>query len=160
MKKVVRLNENDIENLVKKIISEENKSINEGPLGWMRKKFNSDEEVGLAILKGIGLGEAFGLVKTRDRNYHDTYTFELGGHNVTITKGYDHNGMNTYSLEIDNENMEISRYTLIKIVYEAENITDQPRKQKLQNIKTSMSRYNLPDEERKKLEDTDTYFEK
>ena len=159
MKKVIRLNENDIENLVKKIISEENKSINEGPLGWMRKKLNSDEEVGLAILKGIRLGEAFGLVKTQDRNYDDTYIFELGGHNVTITKGYDGNGMTTYRLEIDSESMEISRYTLIKIIYEAENITDQPRKQKVQNIKTSMSRYNLPDDERKKLEDTDTYFE-
>lgn len=159
MKKVIRLNENDIENLVKKIISEENKSINEGPLGWMRKKLNSDEEVGLAILKGIRLGEAFGLVKTQDRNYDDTYIFELGGHNVTVTKGYDRNGGNNYNLEIDGENMEVSPNTINKIVYEAENITDQPRKQKLQNIKTSMSRYNLPDEERKKLEDTDTYFE-
>ena len=43
MKKVIRLNENDIEKIIKKIISEERKSINEGPLGWIKKKFYKDE---------------------------------------------------------------------------------------------------------------------
>ena len=44
MKKTIRLNENDIEKLVRKIISEEKESINEGVFDWVRSKRFSDEE--------------------------------------------------------------------------------------------------------------------
>jgi hypothetical protein len=45
MKKIVRLTETDVQRLVKKIIREEKKSINEGGLfDWVRGKRFSDEE--------------------------------------------------------------------------------------------------------------------
>lgn len=158
MKKVIRLNEKDVENLVKKIISEENKSINEGPLDWVRKKRFSDEEVALAILKGVELGEAFGLNRNNVDWRNDIYTFQLGGHDVEV-KIYSGVNRDSYYLKVDDEMMDTSDSVIKKIIRITSKITDQPRRKKVEDIKTSMNRYNLPDEERKKLEDTDKYFE-
>jgi len=78
MKKVIRLNENDVEKLVRKIISEEKKSINEGPLGWIRKKFNKDEELGLLILKGLNKGNVQNIrYNVLDHGFRRSYTCNL-----------------------------------------------------------------------------------
>lgn len=182
MKRVIRLNENDIEKLVKKIISEESKSINEGPLGWLRKKFNDDEELGLTILKGVKTGDATITerpgafsIQRRGRNEEKGYRFTLAGHTIVakwskIDKfkldGSNYSN-NTYGLTVDGEKLEVSDNTIKSIISVLTEKDKRPTssvpkrisRDKKQEITTSLNRYNLPDEERKKIEDPSTYFD-
>ena len=183
MKRVIRLNENDIEKLVKKIISEESKSINEGPLGWLRKKFNDDEELGLTILKGVKTGDATITerpgafrIQRRGRNEEKGYRFTLAGHTIVakwskIDK-FKLDGTNysnsEYGLTVDGEKLEVSNNTVKSIIGmlaekdrrpTTSSVPKRVTKDKKQEITTSLNRYNLPDEERKKIEDPSTYFD-
>lgn len=165
MKKVIRLNENDVERLVRKIISEEKVSINEGPLGWIRKKFNQDEEVGLLIIKALESGDIEEVRYLRDLGIlrEDVYTSNINGHRVesrhciSSKSGSDH-----YSVRIDGEQIELSSKTarkIYKLMAQIEQIPNLKRRnEKLGDIKTSLGRYNLPAEERKSLENHDTFF--
>lgn len=171
MKKVIRLNENDVERLVRKIISEEKVSINEGPLGWIRKKFNQDEEVGLLIIKALESGDIEEVRYLRTPNFlkplgilrEDVYTSNINGHRVesrhyiSSKSGSDH-----YSVRIDGEQIELSSKTarkIYKLMAQIEQIPNLKRRnEKLGDIKTSLGRYNLPAEERKSLENPDTFF--
>lgn len=78
--KVVRLNEKDIENLVRRIIKEE-KTIKEGPVDWVRSKFNKDEDLALLIYKGINSGNVEDL---RGGYKEGVYYFRLDGHSISI----------------------------------------------------------------------------
>ena len=166
MKKVIRLNENDIENLVRKIISEEKKSINEGPLGWIRKKFNQDEEVGLLLIKALESGDIENVRYSRHGGvfHEDIYTSNVNGHRVESSHYFSNkSGADFYNVKIDDEPIDLSSRTAKKIyrlMVQIESIpTLTKRNEKLGNIKNSLNRYNLPDEERKKIEDSSTYFD-
>jgi len=163
MKKIVRLTETDVQRLVKKIIREEKKSINEGPLGWLRKKRNSDEELGLLILKGLEKGDVQNVTPLRN---HDRYTSDhaftctLDGHEIMVSVYYGHD--THYQLKVDGEMVEVSRHLKNKIYDLIEKIEKEPavmeKKRKLGDIKTRLSKYNLPDEERAKIDNTDDVF--
>lgn len=166
MKKVIRLNENDIENLVRKIISEEKKSINEGPLGWIRKKFNQDEEVGLLIIKALESGDIEDVRYDRGGGVlrKNIYTSNINGHRVESSHYVSlKSGGDYYTIKIDGDQIELSSRTarkIHKLMAQIEAIpTLNKRNKKLGDIKTSLSRYNLPTEERKKIEDTDSIFD-
>jgi hypothetical protein len=166
MKKVIRLNENDIENLVRKIISEEKKSINEGPLGWIRKKFNQDEEVGLLIIKALESGEIENVdyrVGTGILREH-IYTSVINGHRVEVSYYVSSkSGSDDYQVKVDGDYVELSNRTskkIYKLMAQIESIpTLKRRNQKLGELKLSLNRYNLSPEERKKIEDPSTYFD-
>lgn len=165
MKKVIRLNENDVEKLVRKIISEEKKSINEGPLNWIRKKFNQDEEVGLLIVKALESGE-IEEVEYDGQTPMNLYRYScvLNGHRVECMRHISFRGSDTFGIKIDDEQLDISTkiskkiFKLMSEIHEIPNL--KKRNEKLGNIKTSLSRYNLPSEERKNLENPETFFEK
>lgn len=155
--KIVRLNENDIEKLVKKIISEEKKSVNEvGVFDWVRSKRFSDEEEGRAILKGIKTGEVSSIYP-HSTNREKGFNFELGGHKIFVVYS-SYVRAEIYELKVDGESMDVSDSIIRKIMGEIGAIHSEPRKQKKNRIKTSLSRYNLPNEERSKIEDTDSIF--
>lgn len=172
MKKVIRLNENDIEKLVRKIISEEKKSVNEGvldfiehdkgPFGWMRKKFNNDEELGLLILKGLEKGDLQNLHYESDRGMSHIYRCNLDGHALEARRYYSMRGGSDYNLRVDGELVDVSEYTARRIYNLMADIEEEPakreRKRKISDAKTRLSVYNLPDEERNKLLDTDNMF--
>lgn len=166
MKKVIRLNENDVEKLVRKIISEEKKSINEGPLGWIRKKFNRDEELGLLILKGLEKGNLQNLrYQNLNHGFQHQYNCNLDGHEIeSIGNLNPHSsGSDYYHLSVDGEFIEVSDNTNRKIFELLGKIESEPaliqKRKKLSDAKTRLSAYNLPDEERKKIEDSDTFFQ-
>ena len=165
MKKVIRLNESDIENLVRKIISEEKKSINEGPLGWIRKKFNQDEEVGLLIIKALESGDIEDVRHDRVGGVlrEDIYTSNINGHRVESSHYVSLDLSDYYTIKIDGDQIELSSRTARKIYRLMAQIEAIPtlnkRNKKLGDIKTSLGRYNLPVEERKKIEDTDSIFD-
>ncbi len=155
--KIVRLNENDIEKLVKKIISEEKKSVNEvGVFDWVRSKRFSDEEEGRAILKGIKTGEVSSIYP-HSTNREKGFNFELGGHKIFVVYS-SYVAAEIYELKVDGESMDVSDSIIRKIMGEIGAIHSEPRKQKKNRIKNSLSRYNLPNEERSKIEDTDSIF--
>jgi len=66
-------------------------------------------------------------------------------------------------LSVDDEDIDVSEYTIKKIYYLMANIEQEPAKRekdrKISDAKTRLSAYNLPDDERKKIEDTDTFFQ-
>ena len=165
MKKVIRLNENDVEKLVRKIISEEKKSINEGPLGWIRKKFNRDEELGLLILKGLEKGNLQNLrYQNLNHGFQHQYNCNLDGHEIESRRSSSiRSGSDYYHLSVDGEFIEVSDNTNRKIFELLGKIESEPaliqKRKKLSDAKTRLSAYNLPDEERKKIEDSDTFFQ-
>lgn len=163
--KIVRLNENDIEKLVRKIISEEKKTINEGPLGWIRKKFNQDEEVGLLIIKALESGEienvdyraGVGVLRKH------IYTSVINGHRVEVSHYVSSkSGGDFYDVKVDGDAIELSNRTskkIYRLMAQIESIpTLKRRNEKLGELKLSLNRYNLSPEERRKIEDPDTYF--
>ena len=163
MKKIVRLTEIDVQRLVKKIIREEKKSINEGPLGWLRKKRNSDEELGLLILKGLEKGDVQNVTPLRNEDRYSSdhaFTCTLDGHEIMVSVYYGH-GIH-HQLKVDGESVEVSRHLKNKIYDLIEKIENEPavreKKRKLGDIKTRLSKYNLPDEERAKIDNTDEVF--
>lgn len=158
MKKVIRLNENDIENLVRKIISEEKKSINEGPLGWIRKKFNQDEEIGLLIIKALESGDIEDVSYERVNNVgpaNHIYRCDVNGHKVEVRRNIYIRSNDDYSVKVEGERIQLSNKTakkIFRLMAEIEHVpTLKKRNERLSNIKTSLSRYNLPDEERKQI---------
>lgn len=156
--KIVRLNENDIEKLVKKIISEEKKFVNEvGVFDWVRSKRFSDEEEGRTILKGIQMGDAINVRTYRSDRVGNGFEFELGGHRIIVVY-FAYVAGDFYELKVDGENMDVSESVINKIISAASEIHRKPNIERKKNIKTSLSRYNLPNEERKKIEDTDSIF--
>lgn len=161
MKKVIRLNENDIEKLVRKIISEEKKTVNEGIFDWVRSKRFSDEELGQSILKGIQKGE-ISRIDIGDNRKDKAYDLELAGHRINVIKNFELSpggGGTHYYLIVDNEPLNVSNGTIKKILNMCDDIViNKPRESKVKNLKTSLNRYNLPDEERTKIEDTDNIF--
>ena len=165
MKRVIRLNENDVEKLVRKIISEEKKSINEGPLGWIRKKFNQDEEVGLLIIKALESGEVEDVQyeRLRDTFNNHQYICNLNGHRIVAKRLIYLRSSDTFIIEVDGESLELSSKTskkIFRLMSEIEEIPNlKKRNKKLGDIKTSLSRYNLPAEERKSLENPETFFD-
>lgn len=165
MKKVIRLTENDVEKLVKKIISEEKKSINEGPLGWIRKKFYKDEELGLLILKGLERGNVQNLrYQNLNHGFQHQYNCMLDGHEIESRKSVSlKSGGDYYYLSVDDEVIDVSDNTNRKIFNLLGDIENKPilaqRSKKLSDAKTRLSAYNLPDEERKQIEDSDKFFQ-
>lgn len=162
MKKVIRLNENDIKILVGKIISEEKKSINEGPLKWIRKKFNQDEEVGLLIIKALESGDIENVQYAMSPlGSEHVYTTVINGHRIQARFELT-TGINIYTITVDGEVVELSGRTkkkIFRLMAEIEQIpTLEKRNKKLGDIKTSLNRYNLPAEERKSLENPETFF--
>lgn len=163
MSKVVRLNEKDIEGLVKKIMSEE-KNINEGnPLDWVRGMRFSDEQIGRDVLKGIQQGEAKNIKPIGGSNPDslrrvEGFEFDLGDYRmsveyrVQVTPGM--RLLKYYLLFIDGKEMKVSTNILKKMLGELKNPTS-----KKKDLKTSLSRYNMSPEERARLEDPNTYFE-
>lgn len=163
--KVVRLNENDVEKLVKKIISEEKKSLKEGPLGWIRKKLNRDEDLGLLILKGLEKGDVQGMRHSSQHGgFQHQYNCKLDGHNIQSSKSVSlRSGGDYYSIRVDDEFIETSDSTTRKIYELMADIENEPTKReknrKMSDVRTRLSAYNLPDEERKQIEDTDNFFQ-
>ena len=163
MKKVVRLNENDIKKLVTKILKED--SVNEGLFDWVRSKRFSDEETGRAILKGVQEGHAQSIHKYRNRGIlsESGYEFNLGGHNIIINYYFamspSGHGSDNYSLKIDGQYMDISKSIIKKIMGELSYILSTPERKKREDIKTSLNRYNMSPEERENLENPETYFQ-
>jgi len=167
MKKIVRLTETDVQRLVKKIIREEKKSINEGGLfDWVRSKRFSDEELGRSILKGIQKGGISRINRDEpERGAYGSssgYNFELGGHKIHVRRSYmlsPGGGSEFYYLKVDDESLDVSDRTIEKILDTCYDIVlGKPRENKIKNLKTSLNRYNIPDEERNKIEDVDSIF--
>jgi hypothetical protein len=164
MSKVVRLNEKDIERLVRKIMSEEKKSINEGGLfDWVRDKRFSDEEIGRDVLKGIEQGEARNVRPIGGSNAEalrrvDGFEFDLADHKISaeFRRRLSSNMMpiDSYLLFVDGQNIKVSTYIVKKIMEELRN-----PKSKKKDLKTSLSRYNMSPKERGRLEDPNTYFD-
>jgi len=166
MKKVIRLTENDVEILVRKIISEEKKSINEGPLKWIRKKYNQDEEVGRLIIKALESGDIEDVRYQSNDDHHASsgtylYSCDINGHKILAKRIVYVAGELEY-ITIDGEPIEVSGTTkrkIFKLLKEISKIPDLKKKnKKLGDVKTSLSRYNLSAEERKNLENPDTFF--
>jgi len=125
------------------------KPVNEG---LFSKK---DDEVGLLILKGIESGNIQDLHRvTTNRLFIRKFRFKLGGHNVIAMYEYEGECL----LEVDNERLNVSRRIIKRIVNKCLQIEGQPKQNKIGDIKTSLSRYDLPKEELEKLENPDTYF--
>lgn len=157
MKKVVRLNENDVERLVRKIISEEKNSINEGLFDWVRSKRFTDEETGRLILKAIEDNQAIGISEYRGRRSKSGFRFELGGHRIEISYAFillPGGGSDDWSLKVDGKHLDVSNSIKKKILSKIEYIASGK-----DNIKLSLSRYNMSPEERERLENPDTYFQ-
>lgn len=164
MKRVVRLNENDVEKLVRKIISEEKKSINEGPLGWIRKKLNRDEDLGLLILKGLKKGNVQHIRHSEEHGgFQHIFTCNLDGHDIMARRSYAIHGGSHYYVSIDGEVLQLSEATELKIYELMADIENEPirreKERKMSDARTRLSAYNLPDEERKQIEDTDNFFQ-
>lgn len=73
-----------------------------------------------------------------------------------------------YGLTVDGEKLEVSNNTVKSIIGmlaekdrrpTTSSVPKRVTKDKKQEITTSLNRYNLPDEERKKIEDPSTYFD-
>ena len=148
--KVVRLNEKDIEKLVRKIIKEE-KSINEGPIDWVRSKFNKDEELALLIYKGIKSGNAKDI-RSDDNNLH---TFTLDGHRISIHRSVHQSpekrgkiGLprltimpENYIFRLDNELLHVSESLKEKIWKLLKELNSNPE-ERFKSAKDSFSKYN------------------
>ena len=164
MSRIVRLNEKDIEKLVRKIMTEEKKSVNEGGLfDWVRGKRFSDEEIGRDVLKGVEQGEARNVRPIGGSNAEalrrvDGFEFYLVDHKVSVEfrRRLSSNMMpiDSYLLFVDGQNMRVSTHIVKKIMEELRN-----PKSKKKDLKTSLSRYNMSPEERGRLEDPGTYFD-
>ena len=169
MSKVVRLNENDIEKLVRKIISEE-KSLNENKFfDWVRGKRFSDEETARNILQGIQAGEAKDVrplggermmaAGTRGSllNKRAGFEFFLADHKISaedrLRVSPSYGARHDYFLFVDDVMLNVSENIVKKIIKELQTPTS-----KKMDLKTSLSRYSLPKEERQKMEDPGTYF--
>jgi hypothetical protein len=167
MKKVIRLNENDIEKLVKKIIKEE-KSINEAPVDWVRSKFNQDEELALLIYKGIKSGN----VRSLQSNDNNLFTFTLDGHRISIHQSVHQSPekrgkinlpqltimSENYIFKLDNEYLHVSE-SLKEKIWKLLKDLKYGSKERFKNAKNLFSKYNLSDKERNKIEDTDSIFD-
>lgn len=169
--KVIRLNENDIEKLVRKIIKEE-KTIKEGPVDWVRSKFNQDEDLALLIFKGIKSGN---VRIAENQNQKSPIRFSLDGHNFmihpTAHKSPEKRGkinlprLNPFSLDnyvfkMDDQPLHVSE-SLKKDIYKflLKLISEPQKKERFKDAKNLFSKYNLSDKERSKIEDTDSIFD-
>ena len=177
--KVVRLNENDIENLVRKIIKEE-KTIKEGPVDWVRSKFNQDEDLALLIFKGIKSGNVR-IAENQPSNpnsipfWNMSIQFSLDGHNFmihpTAHKSPEKRGkinlprlnpfpLDNYVFKMGDQPLHVSE-SLKKDIYKflLKLISEPQKKERFKDAKNLFSKYNLSDKERSKIEDTDSIFD-
>lgn len=161
MKKIIRLDENDVEKIVRRIIFEE-KFIKEGPISWLRGKMNKDEEIGLMVLKAVEGNHYTDYRKEpimRHRGkWGDRIHFNLLQHRVTISEEIYVAG-EIMTLDVDGQELKVSKKTLNKIWMALKKREIQKSEGKIKDIKTSLKRYDLPSEERKKIEDTDSIFD-
>ena len=139
--------------------------VNENRLAdWVRKKRFSDEDLGLLILKGLEKGDVQAM---RHSSQHGgsqhQYNCRLDGHDIQSSKSISlRSGSNYYSIRVDDEFIETSDSTTQKIYELMADIENEPTKReknrKMSDVRTRLSAYNLPDEERKQIENTDKYF--
>jgi hypothetical protein len=173
MKKVVRLNEKDIEKLIIKIIKEEN-SINEGPVDWVRSKFNQDEQLALLIYKGLKNVDAKSIVSDKEPKHGNRFSCDLDGHRIEVYASYHKSPEKIgkiidlprlkmfpfdHILKLDNEYLHVSESLKEKIWSLLKKMASEPeKKERFKNAKLLFSKYNLSDKERAKIDDTDSLF--